>query len=49
MKRHPDFIVMDTDKHLGPEIMEGEKYIKSILTEHLINKDGVPENFQGIS
>ena len=32
---------MDIDNNLGPEIMEREKYIKTILTEHLLNKDGV--------
>ena len=40
MKRHPDFIIVDTDKNLGPAIMKREKYIKSILNEHLLNKDG---------
>ena len=38
MKDNPDFIIVNTDKNLGPAIIEREVYIKNILTEHLNTK-----------
>ena len=38
-EKNPGFIIMDTDENLRPAIMEREKYIHIVLTEHLLNKN----------
>jgi hypothetical protein len=36
LKNNPDFIVMPSDKNLGPAIMNRDAYIEKVLTEHLL-------------
>ena len=36
LKNNPKFIVLDTDKNLGPAIMEREEYIRAMLDQHLL-------------
>jgi hypothetical protein len=36
LKHNNDFIIMPTDKNLGPAIMNRDDYIKQCLTEHLL-------------
>ena len=38
MKDNPDVIIINTDKKLGPAIIERGVYIKNILTKHLNTK-----------
>ena len=37
LKDNPKYIILDTDKNLGPAIMERENYIKEMLDQHLLN------------
>ena len=37
LHNNPEFIVIDTDKSLGPATMERREYIQAVLVEHLIN------------
>ena len=39
LKDHPKYIILDTDKNLGPAIMEREKYIEAMLEQHLLKGD----------
>jgi hypothetical protein len=36
LKNNPDFIIMPSDKNLGPAIMNRDAYIDKVLTEHLL-------------
>ena len=36
LKNNPDFIIMPSDKNLGPAIMNRTAYIDKVLTEHLL-------------
>jgi hypothetical protein len=36
LKNNPDFIVMPSDKNLGPAVMNRDAYIEKVLTEHLL-------------
>jgi len=36
LKQSTEFIIMPSDKNLGPAIMNREEYIKQVLTEHLL-------------
>lgn len=44
LKKSTDFIIMPTDKNLGPAIMDRDKYIKQNLIEHLLT-----DNYQQLS
>ena len=37
LRNHPDFIVLNSDKNLGPVIMNRETYVRRCLTDHLLN------------
>ena len=37
LTRNPEFIVVETDKGLGPAVIERETYVRYILNEHLNN------------
>ena len=37
LTKHPDFVIVNSDKNLGPAIIEREEYVKYILKEHLCN------------
>ena len=37
LRSNRDFVILISDKNLGPAIMERELYIKNILTEHLLD------------
>jgi hypothetical protein len=39
LARRSDLIVFPTDKNLGPSISERPRYIRQVLTEHLLNSD----------
>jgi hypothetical protein len=36
LKQHQDFLILPTDKNLGPAILNREDYIKKVLNEHLL-------------
>ena len=38
LRNHPEFIILDSDKNLGPCIIERDVYIKNVLVEHLNTK-----------
>ena len=38
LRNHLDFMVIDTDKNMGPAIIERETYVQLILTEHLLTE-----------
>ena len=37
-RNNPDFIILDSDKNIGPCIVERDTYIKNVLVEHLNTK-----------
>ena len=37
LTRHPDFVVVNSDKNLGPAIIEQEEYVRYMLKEHICN------------
>ena len=37
LKGNPDFIILPSDKNLGPAIMNRKKYMEKVLTEHLLS------------
>ena len=39
LRSNEDFIILNSDKNLGPAIMERETYIKSVLEEHLLDEN----------
>ena len=39
LKDNPKFIILDTDKNLGPSIIEREDYIKAMLEQHLLTSN----------
>eukprot|EP00957_Ditylum_brightwellii_P009574 721898-Ditylum_brightwellii.AAC.1 len=35
LKNHPEFVILLTDKNLGPVIIEQEEYLKHAIKDHL--------------
>ena len=38
LRHNPDFIVLNSDKNLGPVLLEREVYVQRCLTDHLLTK-----------
>jgi hypothetical protein len=36
LKQHQEFIILPTDKNLGPAILNRKDYIRKVLNEHLL-------------
>ena len=43
LKDNPDFIILETDKNLGPVIMNRTTYIKNMLDQRLLNNENYRE------